>query len=483
MTHFKNIARKITYFCIAISLTTASCNKFLDIQPEGKLPADKLLKDAKGFENALYGAYATLPKETLYGGNLSHTTMELLAQSFTVAVGELYSFNIQQYNYQYTDVERSLFSIWKDMYNNISNVNNVIKNLDKFSPDAMRYYNLYKGEALGLRAYMHFDLLRMFAERGNTGAGIPYSKDFSQIPPQFSTTAEVYDLIIADLKEAETLLADDAKYFTFPKVNPSDNYIKDREIHFNLYAVQATLARVYFTQGDMPNALIYAEKVIRSGKFELMDKAEIASGQMRGVLYPKEAIFGLYSKDYFSTVKTRYYEDVTRFSYTPIKNMKAIYDKDKIGNDYRWDALFKLPSVSGGAIRFVKLVDQYQIEDREWLRPAGLISGINMIRLPEMYYIAAEALLPTNADKAREYFDLVLTSRGLTGLKNRTPAVALTTKLLTEERYKEYIGEGQNFFNMKRLNLDIVDVNQKTIPASKAVYVFPIPVEETDYRK
>lgn len=474
---------KWTYLLLVALLLTSSCNKFLDIHPEGKLPADQLLKDTKGFENAMYGAYATMPKKSLYGENLSHTTLELLAQSFTVAVGELYSFNLQEYNYKYSEVESVLFSIWKDMYNNISNVNNVIKSLEKFSTTDMKHYNLYKGEALGLRAYMHFDLFRMYTERGASGSGIPYSKDFSQIPPPFSTSAETYNLIISDLKEAEELLKEDGSYFTFPKENPSDNYLKDREIHFNLYAVQATLARVYFTQGDMPNALIYAEKVIESGKFELMDKSEIASGQMRGILYPKEAIFGLYSKDYFSTVKGRYYDDVTRYSYTPIKTMKAIYEKNQVGHDYRWDAFFKLPQSGTGSIRFVKLVDQYQIEDREWQRPAGLISGINMIRLPEMYYIAAEALLPTNADKAREYFDKVLESRGLVGLKNRIPSQVLNVNLITEERYKEFIGEGQNFLNMKRLNLDIVDVNQKLIPASKAVYVFPIPLEETDYRK
>lgn len=473
---------KWTFLCCFVLLFTSSCEKFLDINPAGELPAEKLLKNAEGFENAMYGVYATMPKESLYGASLSNEMVEVLAQSFE-SFGNNYVFNLQAYNYKFSSVEEELLNTWKDMYNNISNVNNVLKNLENFSPQSLSYYNLYKGEALGLRAFMHFDLLRLYTEHKPGAEGIPYSKEFSLTPPDFSTAAQNYNQIISDLKEAETLLDQDQAYFTFPKTNPQDGFIRDRETHFNLYAVQATLARVYFTQGDMPNALAYAEKVIQSGKFQLLDKAEVAAGIMKGILYPKEVIFGLYSPKHFTIAKNRFYLETSFYSFNPRKNMKAIYEKNQVGHDYRWDAFFKLPLVPSGQPRFVKLVDTYQLEDREFQRPAQYIKGINMIRLPEMYYIAAEALLNTNPEKARQYFDLVLQSRGLIGLANRTPAQTLTLELITEERYKEFIGEGQNFLNMKRLHLDITDVNQKVIPASKEVYVLPIPLEETDYRK
>ena len=37
----------------------------------------------------------------------------------------------------------------------------------------MQFYNIYKGEALGVRGFMHFDLLRIFSEQvmENEGAG------------------------------------------------------------------------------------------------------------------------------------------------------------------------------------------------------------------------------------------------------------------------------------------------------------------------
>lgn len=479
----KNI-RKFTGGLLVLLLLLGGCSKFLDVKPAGELPANRLLKDAKGFESALYGVYASLGKNSLYGQHLSHNMLEMLAQYFD-CFGNEQVFRIQSYDYGHSLVEGLLLSAWSDMYNNISNTNNILENLERFSPQSLQYYNLYKGEALGLRAFMHFDLLRLFTEniqRNANADGIPYATAFSMIPADFEKASRIYELIIKDLKTAEELLASDESYVTYPKVNPSENFLRDREIHFNLYAVQATLARVYFTQGDLPNALIYAQKVIDSGKFGLMPQTEVGSGYTRGTLSPDETIFGIYSRNLFSTARNRFLLTTTFSSYNLRPDLRNYYESEQVGHDFRWDGFFQLPQVPGGPTRFVKLVDPYQVDNLEFQRPAELVVGINMIRLPEMYYIAAEALLPTNHDQAREYFDTVIESRGLVGLADRSPAQQLTLPRITAERYKEFIGEGQTFFNMKRLHLDIVDVQMKTVPASNNIYVLPIPLEETDYR-
>ena len=45
------------------------------------------------------------------------------------------------------------------------------------------------------------------------------------------------------------------------------------------------------------------------------------------------------------------------------------------------------------------------------------------------------------------------------------------------------LGEGQVWYNMKRLNRDIQsNVELRTIPASENIYVLPIPVDEFNYR-
>lgn len=482
----KKIINTIYVSLIALTLLfQTGCNSFLDIRPDGELPGPRLLKNDKGFESAIYGAYASMRSSNLYGMRQSHQMTEVLAQYFECFGNEFVN-QVTTYNYTNSLVEDAIYNVWFETYKNIANVNNVLISLEKFSDSDFRYYNLYKGEALGLRAFMHFEILRYFTENIQKNAnaeGIPYSTKFALSPSDFVSANKAYELIINDLTEAEKLLAADAEYYTYPKVNPDEPFIRDRETHFNLYAVQATLARVYFTKGDYQNAAIYAKKVVDSKKFDLLSKSDIAEGKMRGVLYPKETIFGIYSTDYYTTVSVRFYQEVTFSSYNPRKDMKSIYEKEQKGHDYRWEGYFKTPTTSAGTIRFIKLVDLYQLDNIEYQRPKEYIKGINMIRLPEMYYILAESLITSNPQQAADYFDTVLESRGLIGLQDRTEAneKILTIERITDERYKEFIGEGQTFLNMKRLNLNIKKTDNTIVEASNSIYVWPIPFDELEY--
>jgi len=481
----KNINKLLFICALTVSLlTVSSCNKFLDVRPVGELPSNQLLKDAAGFESAMFGAYASLNSRSLYGETLSHQTMEILAQYFQLSGNEFVN-SLVKYDYRHSLVEPVINGVWGNMYKNIANVNNVLISLEEFSPESLRYYNIYKGEALGLRAFMHFDLLRLFLDgaQGETqDVGIPYSTKFELTPSAIISSKEVYALIEKDLLEAEELLVEDNELISYPKENPAEPFLRDRETHFNLYAVQATLARMYFHKGDYPNAYIYAKKVIDAGKHELLDKADIAAGKFKGVLFPGEAIFGVYSKDYFQTVHDRFLLETSFFSYNIRSDIKSIYEKEEQGHDYRWEGFIRTPATSAGSLRFVKLVDPYQVDDIEYQRPQELIVGINMIRLPEMYYIAAESILDERPNEARDIFDQVLISRGLTPLAERQgQASILTLERLTDERYKEFIGEGQTFFNYKRLNLDIKRTDGTTVPASKDIFIWPIPLDEKEY--
>ena len=102
-----------------------------------------------------------------------------------------------------------------------------------------------------------------------------------------------------------------------------------------------------------------------------------------------------------------------------------------------------------------------------------------MIRLPEMYYIAAEALLESDYDTALALYNTVRAHRGLDVLDNKT----LTVELINDERYKEFIGEGQTYFNFKRQNLSILANDGKTTyqPAD-GIYIVPIPDIEYENR-
>ncbi len=467
---------KNTIYGLSLLVLITSCDNFLDVHPKGEVVGEDLLTGRKGFENALYGVYASMRGDKAYGAYMTYYIMDVLAQYFNCDgnnnITDLSAFKYRE-NPAITQV---FYDIWSTMYQNISYVNNILINLENQSPKTLEFYDIYKGEALGLRAYMHFDLLRLYSDQATTAntRGIVYNTAFSLKPSDILPKTEVYKRIIAELREAEKLLDNKELY---QKASPEDGFFQDQAIHFNLQAVRATLARVYLTSENIDSAYYYANKVIKEGGFELVEKTEIAN-DIIGTLSKKETIFGLYAKESFYTrTKEDLYNAISFSSLDPWNNIATVYQQGGGGNDYRWAAWFQTITSS---LRFVKLTDTYQLNAGN--RPQGQIPGINLIRLPEMYYIVAECLLRKNDPVAADYFNAVLESRGLVALDDRIPAEPLTLEKITQERYKEFVGEGQTFFNMKRLNLDIQSITGEILPADNNIYVVPIPEEEFSYR-
>ena len=469
---------KTIIITLACSLALTACEDFLNITPEGQIKRDELLETPEGIEDALYGAYAQMRNQSLYGQELSFSTVELLAQTLTCEGNKTIE-ALTKYDYANTSVKGIFEGIWTAMYKNISNVNSILD--APLVASASEFpYTIYKGEALGLRAFMHFDLMRLYAEQitqNPEAEGIPYATEFSLNTPDFEPLAKNYEHILADLHEAERLLADEAQY-----VNDR-LFMTDRQIHCNLYAVQALMARVYLTMGDKENAAVYAKKVIDKSPYKLNVKTDI-NGDIAGVLSEKETLFGIYFAEFYNNVYAKLQATTSYYSLNPRGDIESIYEQQADGLDYRTTAYFTSVELGGTpTLRLSKLTDSYELQNMGSSRPKELIQGINLIRLPEMYYVMAEALLESDIESATEYYNQVLESRGLSAIKDQT----LTLELINLERFKEYFGEGQTFFNLKRQHLNInawdnATGKEKVIPASKKIYVVPIPDSEYENR-
>lgn len=460
-------------------MTFTACDNYLDITPDGQVKRDQLLSTPEGIEDALYGAYSQLRGANLYGSELSFSALEVMAQTFDCYGNDAIT-ALGKYDYKYSTIESMFAGIWTSMYKNISNVNSILNS--SLVKNATEYpYTIYKGEALGLRAFMHFDLMRIYTPQYTIAnikdKGIPYATDFSLQTPEFETIEKNYEHLVSDLLEAESLLAEEDYYVG------KTTFMTDRQIHFNLYAVQATLARVYLTMGDKEKAFEYANKVIENSGKVLKEKTEVIN-DLAGVLSKKETIFGVYYSGFYSLVNEKLQKIISYYSLNPRDDIMDIYNTSADGLDYRTTAYFTAIEQGGAPIyRLSKLTDIYELQGITSSRPKDLILGINMIRIPEMYYICAEALLETDYDKALEYFDAVITHRGLEPLESRAEGNVLTQDLINLERFKEYIGEGQTFFNMKRLNLPITSVDgTQTFAPSNEIYVVPIPDVEIENR-
>lgn len=466
-----------TVMAVGITIAATSCEGFLDITPDGQVKRDEMLATNEGVEDALYGVYAKLRNTTLYGQEMYFSSLEIMSQTL-YCYGNTGVTALGQYDYNNTTVKNVFAMIWNDMYNNISNVNSV---LNAPLVDGANAYpaNIYKGEALALRAMMHFDLMRLFAEQitvNPNAKGIPYATEFSLKTPDFETLAENYNHVLADLQEAERLLADEGEY------ENTTSFMADRQIHLNLHAVRALMARVFLTKGDKEKALEYAEKVIAQSGRQLKTKTEVIN-DVAGVLSKKECLFGVYFSGFYTQVSAKLQQTISYSSLDLRGDFMEMYEKGVSGLDFRTTAYFTSVDMGGTAkYRLSKFTDIYDLQNNASARPADLIQGINMIRLPEMYYIAAECLLDKDYPKALDYFNEVVTNRGLDALSGEGDET-LTQEVINTERYKEMIGEGQTFFNMKRQNLSIPSYdNSVTYRPEDGIYVVPIPDSEYENR-
>ncbi|MFR7812353.1 MAG: RagB/SusD family nutrient uptake outer membrane protein [Butyricimonas faecihominis] len=87
--------------------------------------------------------------------------MDVIAQQYSIDQngGDYYRIK----NFEYDKAETIINNIWSQAYTTIANLNNILENIEnKENILHPTYYNIIKGEALGLRAFLHFELLRMF---------------------------------------------------------------------------------------------------------------------------------------------------------------------------------------------------------------------------------------------------------------------------------------------------------------------------------
>lgn len=482
-------------YLIALLLVFTSCNKFLDVQPQSQIDKNELFKTEEGFREALNGIYTSCASSSLYGGQLTFNFLDVMAQNYQFNDVQLQ--DIANFNYNNPQVKSMGVEVWSAGYHAITNCNYLLESIDKdksiFSPGI---YELIKGETLALRAYLHFDLCRMFAPSylaGQAQKGIPYVTHTGITTTPFYPVGAVMDSVIRDLTAAKALLKQDPVIYSNYKVGyPSDEVstelafkdllVQNRRHHLNYYAVCGELARVYLYKSDYANSLANAEEVIISNKFPFTKQEDFFETDLTKrdhVFYP-ELIAGWFidTKDENAYLKGKFTNQAPQFSGT-VDQVNDIYEIGNVGgDDWRLKQWFlTTASVTGGPDRAV-LQKYYRTTDplpnlHPQVAPA--------IRLSEMYYIAAEASFPTDPQKALDYFNIVRAQRGIGAAVDNVSADEFKELLLKEAR-KEFYGESQMFFMYKRLHHGVAVSATNTRPPSNGIFVFPIPDDELAYR-
>ena len=469
----KNIYRLRVVCAVMLALfCTTSCNDWLEVKPKTEEEADKLFSTLDGFKSALAGVYIGMSQTELYGREMTFGMVGVLGQEWGSGsdLGNQYSAYSYLLNYNYEQVvsKALIDAVWNKMYEGIANVNTLIQYSDLKREVLGDYYGVVRGEALALRAYMHFDLFAPYDFSAEAKVAIPYVLEAKPaIAPQLTPTKFV-EYALKDVEAALELLKSDP-ILTGEDVSGVDNgYLANRNFHLNYYAVLGLKARICLYAKDVTAAYGAANEVIlaqqQKGLFPWVKTADITTTEanLRDRTFSSEHLFA------FNTTKLEeYIKGYFREASLPLMERLMpgeLYEAD----DYR-TALYETYSGFANVLTKFWQMDKAYVQGQGYVTPKR--NRMPAIRIAEMYYIAAEALKESNIGEALEMLNTLRVHRGLMKLENLDKDQL--QEELGREYYREFIGEGQVFFYHKRMNTSI-------IATANAVYVLPMPDDEID---
>lgn len=499
----------IKYLLLSAALAFVSCENWLDVTPPSQIRDKDHYSTAEGFQQTLLGCYIAMTKEELYGENLTWHMVDMLGRQYDARKSSNASdYYLDRYNYTASKSVKVIEDVWKKSYSVITNANAALENIElkRGELDTVNY-RIIKGELLAVRAYLHFDLMRLFGcscLAGRTDLEsrytVPYSTTVEKgMAPQL-TYAETLRRLAADLTESARLLEIDPIRGKYPpeiyaEANV-DGFYNYREMHLNYYAVRALMARVYLWEGTAESkrlALQAALEVIDdpveykiyNSQLRLRTFTDATKAPTTEMCFPSEHIFTLDVNDLAGRIRSNlnreYSSDDRQLRTLCIKNSIAddLYEIKGAGiTDCRYKQLYHNTDYWPEGTKTPSKLHQETSTGADYL----YADRLPLIRLPEMYYIAAECYATgpeKNLGEARRLLDEVRKARAVYDALDANLDETATMAEIEKEYRKEFICEGVVFYFYKRLGYEKLprqsDVLSGTAVIGDAVYMLPYP--------
>jgi len=253
---------KILYLVVAF-LICNSCNN-LDLKPLDKLPADDYYKTAAEFDGAMFAAYSSI--QDFWG-----TSTETLGESgefwkitdvITDDVAAQPSSDQQSRDADALNIraaDKPYGAIYTQLYEGIYRCNTVLERLDGDNDLTADEKKLYDGEAKFLRAFFHFEALKLF---GRPPIVLQTFNSLSKLSEPNATKEQLFTQILGDFNAA---------FAALPEAWSADNTGRATK-----WAAMAYVGKVNVWKGDMAAAITAFEDVISNGtgaagKYGLID--------------------------------------------------------------------------------------------------------------------------------------------------------------------------------------------------------------------
>lgn len=400
-------------------------------------------------------------------------------------------------------------SIYHSYYASITDVNLMLKYFPSIplkNGEAPRM-NIYLGEAHFARAFYYFNLAMRWGERYNAESAdkdlcVPLNVDFTPTVRQNrATNKEVYDTILQDLSNAESLLSGVSGTLASQRITVD--------------VVRALQARVYLYMGEMKEALAIAERLISSGIYPLLASTgpdgrpnqdafvemwlhDSGSEQiyMPYVAKPDEMPGGsdLYGANQ-SLSERKNVQINTPSHFTAQWVLDAFAEEDLRGRAY-----FEYGNtldLSDRVVEDVVVVSKFKGNPLYKNASSSFFGGYlpnaqyapKPFRIAEQYLIASEAAFEMGQEpKAQQYLNALRLSRGL---KAVTASGEELRAAIRNERMLELFGEGFRLWDLRRWGESVrrhdpqkpgivvkSSDDGEVYPNSDPRFVWPFPAEE-----
>lgn len=483
------------YFAIlaaGLLMIPSSCSDdFLETRPTDQLSANDVFTTVSGAWGALNGVHRSMYNQ--YNSTQAHGGFAGLYEHIDfLGTDNLFNNTASTWflnTYKWVDhrnQKSNTVLYWTNLYRLIGNINQIINNIDNaVGSDSEKKY--IKGQALAYRAWAHFMLVQLWADRyvpggANSQLGVPYMEKISYDAQARNTVAEVYTRINADLVSA---------------ISNLEGYSRANKSHINKSVALAIQAQVALVQGNWAQAASSANAA-RVG-YTFMTAAQHQEGYKNQ--NNPENLWSSYVQEDQTLYFYSFYAYMSHnFNSTVIRTcpksiLKDLYDKISPTDVrktfwYPTAVASKLPEVPPSGVRFNYMSSKFKAVSVSDSR-----GDFPWIRVAEMYLVEAEALARSGKEtEAQDVLYLLAKDRDPQYVKTTKTGQALIDEILIQRRI-ELWGEGRNWTDLKRLNLPLVRITGPSagqgvhveayctvtnVPAGGNLWTWMIPQDEID---
>lgn len=458
-------------------LLLGACRDKLELRPETAIDSNDAVNGETNLTLATSGNYSLL-------NNFNYITAYYhLVESPADNTEATAIFNpggtrdFEAYSYNHSPALSNPTAVYTNAYKLLRGVNNVIVSIPDNASAALLQL---KGENLFMRALAHYTLVSLFGrpfvqQNGNNPGIVIADKPTPPLyrPEKRNTVKEVYDLMIADLLTARTLMT----------TARSETAYATRD------AANAMLSDLYLNMGEYTKSIQYANEVINSGKYELARGATyqqyFAGDHSAG---EKETIFCLRQLDGTGSGFYYYNQSYTVEKFAAVSPPLLALLKEG-NNDLRQQFYKVLTTTSGSSYTFTTKFVQNPVAN-----PTAKVSSPPLFRLSGLYLDRAEANAKLgNQQLALDDVNLIRQRAGLSGndlysTSNLRGRPDVLTAVLDERRIELAFEFGHRREDLLRNNLPMIRTYGKpgipgsnlTVQTNNNRIVYFLPQNETN---